>query len=70
MGELTALLGVGCLIACLLTPHYQSPIGNLDLWDTFGPAAALLLATLCAGLALIVAALSERESPALPVSSA
>ena len=70
IGELVVLGGVLCLVASLLEPWYQSPAGNLDLWDTFGPAAALLLAALSAALAMLVAALTERESPALPVSSA
>jgi hypothetical protein len=70
LGELMVLSGVGCLIACLFAPCYQSPAGNLDLWDTFGTGAVLLLATLCAGLAVVVAALSERNSTALPVSTA
>jgi hypothetical protein len=69
-GELTALAGVGATIAALLLPWYQSPAGNLSLWDTFGPAAALLLAALSAALAMILSALLERESPALPVSTA
>jgi hypothetical protein len=70
LGELTVLAGAVLLIISLTTPWYQSPAGNLDLWDTFGPAAALLLATLAAALSLLVAALSEKDSPALPVSSA
>jgi hypothetical protein len=69
-GELVVLAGVGCLIASLFVPWYQTPVGNLDFWDTFGPAAVLLLAALCAGLAAIVSALGERQSPALPVSTA
>jgi hypothetical protein len=75
LGELTALSGVLLLIISLTRPWYEAsygnpPLGNLDFWDTFGPAAALLLATLAAGLMVVVAALGERESPALPVSSA
>jgi hypothetical protein len=70
LGELTALLGAILLIVSLLRPWYQSPVGNLDLWETFGPAAALLLAALGAGLAMIASALAERSSPALPVSTA
>jgi hypothetical protein len=69
-GELLVLVGVGCVIASLLVPWYSGPVGNLDLWDTFGGAAVLLLVALCAGLAVVVAALGERESPALPVSTA
>ena len=61
------LVGVACLIVSLLEPWYESATGRLDAWDTFGPAIVLLLAALCAGLALVLSALSER-SPALPVS--
>ncbi len=68
-GELLALAGAACLVISLLEPWYSSPIGNLDAWDTFGPAMALLLACLCAALALVISAVSER-STALPVSSA
>jgi len=65
------LAGVGCVIASLFAPWYSSPIGNLDLWDTFGPGAALILAALCAGLAVIASALAERgENPSLAVASA
>jgi uncharacterized membrane protein HdeD (DUF308 family) len=66
-GELLVLVGVACLIISLLEPWYESATGRLDAWDTFGPAIVLLLAALCAGLALALSALSER-SPALPVS--
>jgi hypothetical protein len=70
VGELTALLGIGLTIAAMVRPWYQSPVGNLDLWDTFGPAAALMLAAFSAALAMVVSALLERDSPALPVSTA
>lgn len=70
VGELLALLGALLLIVSLFRPWYQSPVGNLTFWETFGPAAALMLAALCAALTMIVAALAERDSPALPVSSA
>lgn len=69
LGELVVLVGVVCLAASLFEPWYSSPIGNLDAWDTFGPAMALLLACLCAALAVLISALSERNT-ALPVSSA
>jgi uncharacterized membrane protein len=69
-GELLVLVGC-CLIAgSLLTYAYSTPVGNLTAWESFGPAVALQLATLFGGLAMIVAALSERESTALPVSTA
>jgi hypothetical protein len=69
LGELVGMAGCGCVIVSLLLPWYQSPIGNLDIWDTFGPAAALILAGLCAGLAMVVSSVTER-SAALPVASA
>jgi len=68
-GELLALAGVALVVASLLEPWYTSPAGNLDAWDTFGPAVALLLAAVCAGLAMVVSALAER-TPALPVATA
>jgi hypothetical protein len=70
VGELTALAGIGCTIAALVLPWYETPAGNIDFWDTFGPGAVLMLAALSAALAMVVAALLERESPALPVSTA
>lgn len=69
LGELVALAGTVCLAISLVEPWYEGPLGKLDAWDTFGPAVALLLACLCAALAMLIAALSER-SAALPVSSA
>jgi hypothetical protein len=68
IGELLALAGCGCVIASLLRPWYEGPAGQLDAWDTFGPGVVLLLAALCAGLAMFVAALTERTT-ALPVST-
>lgn len=69
-GELLCLLGAIAVTVSLILPWYQSPIGNLDLWDTFGPGAALLLAALAAALATVTAALTERQSTAPPVSTA
>ena len=70
-GELVVLCGVICVVVSMFTPWYSSPIGNLDLWDTFGPGAALILAALCAGLAVIVSALAERDqNPSLAVGTA
>lgn len=68
-GELVTLAGSVCVIISLLEPWYESPIGNLDAWNTFGPGVVLILAALCAGLAMVVSALTER-SPALPVATA
>ena len=69
-GELTALAGIGCVVASLLLWWYETPSGNLDFWDTFGPGAALMLAALAAALALVASALFEREGPALPIAAA
>lgn len=68
-GELVVLAGSICLIVSMFLPWYSSPVGNLSFWDTFGPAAALILATLCAGLAVLVSALTERDNPSLAVAS-
>lgn len=68
-GELTAVAGSTCVIVSLFVRWYEAPGGNLDLWDTFGPAAVLLLAMLCAALAMIVSAVTERTT-ALPVATA
>ena len=70
IGELVAVLGCGCVIVAMVLPWYESPAGNLDLWDTFGVGGALLLAELAAGLAMVAAALGERRGPALPVATA
>jgi len=69
VGELLALAGSACVIVSLLEPWYESPIGQLDAWDTFGPGVVLILAAVCAALAMVVSALSER-SAALPVATA
>jgi hypothetical protein len=69
IGELVALAGSACVIVALTRPWYQSPIGNLDAWDTFGPSVVLIMTALCAGLAMVVSALTER-TPALPVATA
>jgi uncharacterized membrane protein HdeD (DUF308 family) len=68
-GETLTSLGAVLLIVSLLKPWYEAPIGTLDAWDTFGPAVVLLLTALCAALAMVVSAVTER-STALPVSTA
>lgn len=68
-GELIALAGAILLIVAFTRPWYESPMGLLDAWDTFGPAVVLLLASVCAALALVVSTITER-STALPVSTA
>jgi hypothetical protein len=69
-GELTALAGIGCTIAALILPWYESSLGNLALWDTFGAAAVLMLAALAAGTAMVLAAALEGESPAIAIPTA
>lgn len=69
VGELLALAGSACVAISLLEPWYESAIGQLDAWDTFGPGLVLILAALCAALTMIASALTER-SAALPVASA
>jgi hypothetical protein len=69
VGETLALIGAVCVAVSLSLPWYAAPLGNLDAWDTFGPAVALLIAAACAALALVVSAL-VRQSPALPISLA
>lgn len=69
LGELLTLAGSICLILSLFITSYEGPPGNLTAWNTFGPAVVLELAAICAGLAMVVSALTER-SPALPVSTA
>ncbi len=67
VGELLALVGAACVIVSLLVPYYEGPAtGTLTIWDTFGPAAALLLAAAAAGLCMFATTLTER-STALPV---
>jgi hypothetical protein len=69
LGELLALVGAICVIVSLFVRSYETPLGNLDAWRTFGPGVVLLLAAVSAALAVVVSALTER-STALPVSSA
>lgn len=70
LGELTALAGAGLLIASLFVRNYENAAGDLSIWNTFGPAAVLILVAICGALTMVVAALTERDSPALPVSTA
>jgi hypothetical protein len=69
LGELLALLGAICVIVSLFLPWYQSATGNLSVWQTFGPAAALLIVAAAAAIALAAGTLTER-STALPVAAA
>jgi hypothetical protein len=68
-GELVTLLGVALVTVALFLHWYESPTGNLDAWDTFGPAVAFIVLAALAGLALVAAAITER-SPGLPVAAA
>ncbi|HEX3452810.1 MAG TPA: hypothetical protein VHS26_05855, partial [Solirubrobacteraceae bacterium] len=69
LGELLALAGAILVIVSLFVRSYSTPIGNLDAWNTFGPAVVLLLAAVCAALAMVVSAITER-STALPIATA
>jgi hypothetical protein len=69
LGELIAVLGAACVAISLSMSWYQSPSGNLDAWQTFGPAVALLIAAAAAALFLFLSTLTERSS-ALPVAGA
>jgi uncharacterized membrane protein HdeD (DUF308 family) len=67
IGELIAFVGSACLIVSLLRPWYEGPSGQLNAWNSFGPAVVLLLIALLAGVAVVLSALTER-SAALPVA--
>jgi uncharacterized membrane protein HdeD (DUF308 family) len=69
VGEMLALLGAIAVIASLFVRNYDGPVGTLDAWNTFGAGVVLLLAAVCAALAMVVTALTERTT-ALPVSTA
>jgi hypothetical protein len=69
VGELLAMVGAACVIASLFEPWYESAVGRLDAWDTFGPAVVLLIAAAGTALGLVVSAVTER-SAALPVATA
>jgi hypothetical protein len=68
-GELLALAGAICVIVSLFVRSYETPVGNLDAWDTFGPAVVLQIAAVFAALAMVLSALTERTT-ALPVATA
>jgi hypothetical protein len=68
-GELLALAGAICVFVSLFVRSYETPLGDLDAWSTFGPGVVLLLAAVCAALAMVLSAVTER-STALPVSTA
>lgn len=68
-GELVALAGAICLIVSLTLFWYQTPSGNLDAWDTFGVAVALLILAAVAAVGLAIATLTE-QTTAVPVAAA
>lgn len=68
-GELLAFAGAVCVIVSLFVRSYEGPSGELDAWDTFGPAVVLLLAAAVGALWLLLVTLTERSS-ALPVAAA
>jgi hypothetical protein len=67
-GELLALAGAICVIVSLFVRSYETPIGNLNAWETFGPAVVLEIAAVFAALAMVLSALTERTT-ALPVAT-
>jgi hypothetical protein len=69
VGETLALLGAVAVLVSLFVRNYYGLAGDLDAWNTFGAGVVLLLAAVCAALAMVISALTER-SPALPVSTA
>ena len=68
-GELIALAGAVCLIVSLTLFWYETPSGNLDAWDTFGVAVALLILAAAGAIALTIATVTERTT-AIPVAAA
>ncbi len=68
-GELLALVGAILVIVSLTEPWYENAFTKLSVWETFGPAVALLIAAAAAALALVLSTVTER-STALPVAAA
>lgn len=69
LGELAALVGAALVLASTFEPSYHGLVGSEDAWQSFGAAVALMLAAVCAALAMVLSAVTER-SPALPISTA
>jgi hypothetical protein len=69
VGELLTLVGAVCALVSLFVRSYEAPSGDLDAWSTFGPSVALELVAVCAALAVVISALTERTT-ALPISTA
>jgi hypothetical protein len=68
-GELIALLGAVGVIVALTRPWYQTPVGNLSAWHTFGPTIVLLMLAAALAVLLAIVTITER-STALPVALA
>jgi hypothetical protein len=69
LGELIALLGTICVVVSLLMAWYQTPSGNLDAWQTFGPAVVFVILAGAAAAFLVISTVTERSS-ALPIAGA
>ena len=69
LGELAALAGAGLVIGSTFVRAYEGPTGEIDAWQSFGPAVVLLLVAACGAVAMVLAAVTERSS-ALPVATA
>lgn len=68
-GELLAAAGAILVIVSLFERWYEGPSGELDAWDTFGPAMLLLLLATAAAIGLVLSTIAER-SVAVPVALA
>lgn len=69
LGESAVLVGALCIVVALTLPWYENLEGKLSAWSSFGPAVVLLMLAALAGLALVLATVTER-SPAFPVAAA
>jgi hypothetical protein len=68
-GELLAGAGAVLVLVSLFEPSYQRNGGQVDAWETFGPAVALLLVAASVALWLVLSTIAER-SVAMPVAAA
>ena len=68
-GELLAVAGAVCVVVSLFEPNYQRSGGNVNAWETFGPAVVLLLVAAAGALWLALSTVAER-SVAMPVAAA
>jgi hypothetical protein len=67
-GELLAGAGAVCVIVALFEPSYERNGGQVDAWETFGPAVVLLLVAAGVALWLVLSTIAER-SVAMPVAA-